>query len=63
MSVAAFSVTSKLTNSEFDQLFREHYQLVYRTAFSVTPSRPRKAGAGADPIPCAWRADVSMRCA
>src|SRR5262249_2640169 len=24
--------------SEFDQLFREHYQLVYRTAFSVTRS-------------------------
>jgi RNA polymerase sigma-70 factor (ECF subfamily) len=38
MSVTAFKVTSKLTNPEFDRLFREHYQLVYRTAFSVTRS-------------------------
>jgi hypothetical protein len=37
-AVTAFKVTSQLTDSEFDQLFREHYQLVYRTAFSVTRS-------------------------
>jgi len=37
MSVpTALNVKSPLTDSEFDQLFREHYQLVYRTAFSVT---------------------------
>jgi RNA polymerase sigma-70 factor (ECF subfamily) len=39
MSAAtALEVTRKLTDSEFDQLFREHYQLVYRTAFGVTHS-------------------------
>jgi RNA polymerase sigma-70 factor (ECF subfamily) len=37
-AVTAFKVKSPLTDSEFDQLFREHYQLVYRTAFSVTRS-------------------------
>src|SRR3954469_10539584 len=36
--VTAFRVKKPLTDSEFDQLFREHYQLVYRTAFSVTRS-------------------------
>jgi RNA polymerase sigma-70 factor (ECF subfamily) len=37
-AVKALQVTSPLTDSEFDRLFREHYQLVYRTAFSVTRS-------------------------
>ena len=37
-SLTAAKVTSQLTDSEFDQLFRDHYQLVYRTAFSVTRS-------------------------
>lgn len=37
-AVTAFKVKSQLTDSEFDQLFREHYQLVYRTAFRVTRS-------------------------
>ena len=37
-AVTAFKVTSQLTDSELDQLFREHYQLVYRAAFSVTRS-------------------------
>jgi RNA polymerase sigma-70 factor (ECF subfamily) len=35
-AVTAFKVKQPLTDSDFDQLFREHYQLVYRTAFSVT---------------------------
>ena len=35
-ALTAVKVTSQLTDSEFDQLFRDHYQLVYRTAFSVT---------------------------
>jgi RNA polymerase sigma-70 factor (ECF subfamily) len=35
-STTAFAVKTRLTNSEFDQLFREHHALVYRTAFSVT---------------------------
>jgi RNA polymerase sigma factor (sigma-70 family) len=34
----AFKVKSPLTDSEFQNLFREHYQLVYRTAFNVTRS-------------------------
>jgi RNA polymerase sigma-70 factor (ECF subfamily) len=33
--VTAFMVKKPLTDSEFDQLFREHYRMVYRTAFSV----------------------------
>jgi RNA polymerase sigma-70 factor (ECF subfamily) len=37
-AVTAFKVNTKLTDSDFDQLFREHYELVYRTAFSVTGS-------------------------
>jgi RNA polymerase sigma-70 factor (ECF subfamily) len=37
-AVTAVKVTGQLTDSEFDQLFRDHYQLVYRTAFSVTRS-------------------------
>jgi RNA polymerase sigma factor (sigma-70 family) len=37
-AVTAAKVTSQLTDAEFDQLFRDHYQLVYRTAFSVTRS-------------------------
>jgi RNA polymerase sigma factor (sigma-70 family) len=39
MSIAtAFNVTSGPLAQEFDELFREHYPLVYRTAFSVTGS-------------------------
>jgi RNA polymerase sigma-70 factor (ECF subfamily) len=37
-AVTAAKVTSQLTDAEFDQLFRDHYQLVYRTAFTVTRS-------------------------
>src|SRR5262245_53349918 len=37
-SITAFEVKTRLTDSEFDQLFREHHALVYRTAFSVTRS-------------------------
>src|SRR5689334_9905466 len=37
-SATAFKVKSPFTDSEFDQLFREHYPMVYRTAFSVTCS-------------------------
>jgi RNA polymerase sigma-70 factor (ECF subfamily) len=32
------SVTSGPVGQEFDQIFREHYQLVYRTAYGVTGS-------------------------
>jgi RNA polymerase sigma-70 factor (ECF subfamily) len=32
-------VTSARLTEELDQLFREHYQLVYRTAYGVTGSR------------------------
>jgi RNA polymerase sigma-70 factor (ECF subfamily) len=35
-AVTLFSVTRKASTQEFDPIFREHYQLVYRTAFSVT---------------------------
>jgi RNA polymerase sigma-70 factor (ECF subfamily) len=38
MSVTAAKVTSQRTDAEFDQVFRDHYQLVYRTAFGVTRS-------------------------
>jgi RNA polymerase sigma-70 factor (ECF subfamily) len=38
LAVTTAKVKSQLTDSEFDQLFRDHYQLVYRTAFSVTRS-------------------------
>jgi RNA polymerase sigma-70 factor (ECF subfamily) len=31
-----FSVTQDALAREFDELFREHYPLVYRTAFSIT---------------------------
>lgn len=37
-AVTALGVNKRLTDSEFDRLFRDHYQLVYRTAFSVTHS-------------------------
>src|SRR5262245_1704614 len=37
-TATAFKVESPLTDSEFDQLFRAHYPMVYRTAFSVTRS-------------------------
>ena len=37
MSTArAFGVTKGLLEQEFEQLFHEHYPLVYRTAYSVT---------------------------
>src|SRR5262245_1805274 len=35
-AVTAIKVTTKLTDSEFDQLFREHHEMVYRTAYSIT---------------------------
>jgi RNA polymerase sigma factor (sigma-70 family) len=35
-AVTLFSVTRKASTQEFEQIFREHYPLVYRTAFSVT---------------------------
>jgi RNA polymerase sigma factor (sigma-70 family) len=38
MSVTAAKVTSQRTDTEYDQVFRNHYQLVYRTAFGVTRS-------------------------
>ena len=38
MSVTSAKVTSQRTDTEFDQVFRNHYQLVYRTAFGVTRS-------------------------
>jgi RNA polymerase sigma-70 factor (ECF subfamily) len=37
-AVTAFRVNKKLTDSEFDQLFRENRQLVFNTAFGVTGS-------------------------
>jgi RNA polymerase sigma-70 factor, ECF subfamily len=37
-AVTAAKVTSQHKDAEFDELFRVHYQLVYRTAFSVTRS-------------------------
>ena len=40
MSIAAVPSTSGVSLAkEFEELFREHYQLVYRTAYSVTGSR------------------------
>jgi RNA polymerase sigma-70 factor, ECF subfamily len=39
MSSAMLSVvTTEQTSEEFDQIFRENYQLVYRTAYGVTGS-------------------------
>ena len=39
MSSAMLSgVTTEPLSREFDQFFREHYQMVYRTAFGVTGS-------------------------
>ena len=35
-AVTMSGVTSEPLAQEFDQLFREHYQLVYRTAYGVT---------------------------
>src|SRR5262245_39036049 len=35
-TVSVFNVTSVPLAQEFDELFREHSQMVYRTAFSVT---------------------------
>lgn len=37
-TVTAAKVTSPLTDAEFDQFFRDNYDLVYRTAFAVTRS-------------------------
>jgi RNA polymerase sigma-70 factor, ECF subfamily len=34
----AFGVTNEPLTQEFDEIFREHSQMVYRTAFSVTGS-------------------------
>lgn len=40
MSTArAFDVTNKPLEQGFEQLFDEHYPLIYRTAYSVTGSR------------------------
>jgi len=35
----AFSASGESLAQEFEEIFREHYQLVYRTAYSVTGSR------------------------
>src|SRR6187401_3526143 len=41
MSIAAVpSAPGEALASEFETLFREHYELVYRTAYSVTGNRP-----------------------
>jgi RNA polymerase sigma-70 factor (ECF subfamily) len=37
-TVTVFNVTNGPLAQEFDELFREHYPLVYRTAYSVTGS-------------------------
>jgi RNA polymerase sigma-70 factor (ECF subfamily) len=39
MSTAMSDVTSARLTEELEQLFREHYQLVYRTAYGVTGNR------------------------
>ena len=36
MSVTAFNVVNEPVAREFEELFNEHYPLVYRTAYSVT---------------------------
>jgi RNA polymerase sigma-70 factor (ECF subfamily) len=36
LSVPALEVTNKHLTAEFEQLFREHSRLVYRTAFGIT---------------------------
>ena len=38
-TITLSNVTSVSLNEELDQLFREHYQMVYRTAYGVTGSR------------------------
>jgi len=38
-TVTLSNVTSARLTEELDQLFREHYQLVYRTAYGVTGNR------------------------
>jgi RNA polymerase sigma-70 factor (ECF subfamily) len=38
-TVTLSGVTSRRLTEELDQLFREHYQLVYRTAYGVTGNR------------------------
>src|SRR5262245_24484283 len=38
MSVVPVGVTNKELTQEFDETFREHAQMVYRTAYSVTRS-------------------------
>ena len=37
-TVTVFKVTSNSTAQELEPIFREHYQLVYRTAYSVRGS-------------------------
>jgi RNA polymerase sigma-70 factor (ECF subfamily) len=37
-TVAAFNVNNEPLEQEFDKLFREHYSLIFNTAFSVTGS-------------------------
>src|SRR5438552_4771945 len=37
-TVTVFNVTKEPLAQEFDELFRQHSQMVYRTAFSVTGS-------------------------
>jgi RNA polymerase sigma-70 factor (ECF subfamily) len=37
-TVSVFNVAKQPLSQEFDELFREHSQMVYRTAFSVTGS-------------------------
>jgi DNA-directed RNA polymerase specialized sigma24 family protein len=38
-SVTVASVTNSRWTEDFEQIFREHAQMIYRTAFSVTRSR------------------------
>src|SRR5215471_17880381 len=39
MSTAIVVRASKHLEHEFEEIFREHYQLIYRTAYSVTGNR------------------------
>jgi RNA polymerase sigma-70 factor (ECF subfamily) len=41
-TITVFNVTSEPLDQEFDELFREHYALIFNTAFSVT-GRPEDA--------------------
>jgi len=40
MSIAALSARGVTLTSELEALFRDHHELIYRTAYSVTGSKP-----------------------